>query len=142
MNGTASTTPRRLAREIAFQFLYGYLPESGSENVAFSKSEFDSFCNNFAQNMDEFAWQLVEGTGKNIPDIDALIVKLSTNWRIERMPRVDLTLLRMGGFEILYKTDVPKTVTINEMIEIAKRFGAEDSPSFVNGILDKFTKPS
>ncbi|MEW6056336.1 MAG: transcription antitermination factor NusB [Bdellovibrionota bacterium] len=134
---------RRQAREIAFQFLYGYLPEGGAgRQIDFSRSEFERFCSNFDQVGDDFAWGLVDGVGKNVPHLDSSIVQLSTNWRIERMPRVDLAILRLAAYEILFCADIPKTVSINEAIEVAKRFGAEDSASFVNGILDKLTKPS
>jgi N utilization substance protein B len=106
--------------------------------VVFEKLEFTHFCSNFRYSFDEFAWEIVEGTGKNLPVLDKAISTQSTRWRIERMPRVDLTILRMAAFEILVakKRDVPKTVAINEAIELSKRFGSEDSSSFVNGILD------
>lgn len=130
---------RRNARELAFQFLYGYL-SNASKVADFSKSEFAHFCANFGHSTDDFAWELIEGTGKNIPTIDETIAGLSTNWRIERMPRVDLTLLRLAAFEILHREDIPKTVSINEAVELAKRFGAEDSASFVNGLLDQLQK--
>lgn len=137
---------RRQARELAFQFLYGHLPESSgtaiTEPVIFRSKEFELFCGNFGQAADEFAWELAQGTGQNLPAIDATITKLSTNWRIERMPRVDLTVIRLAAFEILMRPDIPKTVAINEAVELAKRFGAEDSSSFVNGLLDKIDKPS
>lgn len=140
---TTSTTAltRRQAREVAFQFLYGHLPEK-SMAVTFERSDFEHFCSNFSQTVDEFAWALCEGTGQNVPSLDEAIAKLSTNWRLERMPRVDLTILRMAAFEVLKRTDIPKTVAINEAVELAKRFGAEDSAAFVNGILDKLDRPA
>jgi N utilization substance protein B len=67
---------------------------------------------------------------------------LSTNWRLDRMSRVDLTILRLAAQEILFRADIPKSVSINEAVELAKRFGAEDSPAFVNGLLDKIAKPT
>lgn len=137
---------RRQAREAAFQYLYGHLPEPSvpgpGKAVDLPHREFALTCEDFGQAGDEFAWELAEGTGKNLPALDELIGKLSTNWRLERMPRVDLTILRLAGFEILFRPDIPKTVSINEAVELAKRFGAEDSAAFVNGILDKFAKPS
>ena len=136
---------RRQAREIAFQFLYGNLPDAGKPHKAFTHTDFELFFKNFTPEYgepDEFAWELVEGAGKNMPTLDEAISKLSTNWRIERMPRVDLTILRLASFEILHRPDVPKTVSINEAVELAKSYGSEDSAAFVNGILDKITKPS
>lgn len=140
-NNTTSSSSRRQAREVAFQYLYGHLPEKSVETT-FSKPDFESFCSNFTVPIDEFAWEVAYGTGKNVPTIDKAIEKLSTNWRLERMPRVDLTILRLAAFEILHRGDIPKTVAINEAVELAKRFGAEDSASFVNGILDKLDKPA
>ena len=132
---------RKQAREVAFQYLYGHLSEK-SEATDFNQVEFERFCANFEQGNDDFAWDLVEGTGKNVPTIDQAIAGVSTNWRIERMPRVDLTILRLAGFEIRFRPDIPKTVSINEAVELAKRFGAEESAAFVNGILDKLDKAS
>lgn len=136
------TLTRRQARELAFQFLYGHLPLAGGKAVNFSHSDYENFCKNFAATPDEFAWELIEGTGKNVPELDRETTKLSTNWRLERMPRVDLTIIRLSSFEIRFRSDIPKVVSINEAIELAKRFGAEDSAAFVNGLLDKISKPS
>lgn len=140
MKAEKPLTGRRLAREVAFQYLYGHLPEPTSKAPVLLPSDFDEFCKNFEQKPEEFAWELVEGTGKNLPALDEAITKTSTNWRIERMSKVDLTILRLAAFEILYRPDIPKTVSINEAVELAKRFGAEDSAGFVNGLLDKFNK--
>jgi N utilization substance protein B len=131
---------RRQAREACFQFLYGHLPAPGAAATDPSESDFRHFCGNFGTAFDEFAWELASGTGQRLPAIDEQITKLSTNWRLERMSRVDLTILRLASFEILYRPDIPKNVSINEAVELAKRFGAEDSPAFVNGVLDKLVK--
>jgi N utilization substance protein B len=138
--------PRREARESVFQFLYGTLPFPGGTGnpegaIAPSRRDFDAFCESFVRHSDDFGWELASGAGQNFPAIDETISKLSTNWRLERMPRIDLTILRLSGYEILFRPDIPKTVSINEAVELAKKFGAEDSPSFVNGILDKIEKP-
>ena len=69
--------------------------------------------------------------------IDEVVQRHSPNWRIGRMSRIDRNILRLATFELLYQEDVPKKVAINEAIEVAKRFGSEDSSSFINGILDK-----
>lgn len=138
------STTRRSARETAFQFLYGMLPlpaaGGNTKECIFSHAEFASFCQSFEKNDDTFAWELVDGTGKKLPAIDLEIHSHSTNWRIERMPLVDLTALRLATFEIVFHPDIPKTVAINEAIELAKKYGAEDSPAFVNGLLDKLEK--
>ena len=135
---------RRGARETAFQFLYGAMPVASAggstpEQIV-SRENFDAFCRNFERECDDFAWVLVSGVGKNLPLLDREIHSHSTNWRIERMPFVDLTVLRLAAFEIIFLEEIPKTVAINEAIEMAKKFGAEDSPAFMNGLLDKLEK--
>jgi N utilization substance protein B len=80
------------------------------------------------------------GVFTHTAELDSAIESHSKNWRLERMPRVDLSILRLAAFEILHRTDIPKTVAINEAVELAKRFGTENSGAFINGILDKFEK--
>ena len=84
-----------------------------------------------------FARQLVTGVTKNLGEIDPLIERSSTNWRLDRMPRVDRNVLRLACFELIHSADVPTKVVINEAIELGKRYGSEESGSFINGILDK-----
>ena len=71
------------------------------------------------------------------PEIDVLIEEHSHNWRLERMQRIDRNVLRIGVFELKYATDIPRKVTINEAVELAKNFGNEASSAFINGLLDK-----
>jgi N utilization substance protein B len=85
----------------------------------------------------DFAAELVKGVTENRAAIDELLAGKSKNWSLARMARVDLSILRIAIFELLYRSDIPKNVTINEAIEVAKKFGTEDSPSFINGILDE-----
>lgn len=84
-----------------------------------------------------FAAELVNGVIAHLSEIDGRISEKSKHWSMARMARVDLNILRMAVFELLYRPDIPKNVTMNEAIEVAKRFGSEDSASFVNGILDE-----
>ncbi len=84
-----------------------------------------------------FAEELVTGVMANREEIDRRIGENSKNWSVARMSRVDLGILRIATFEFLYRGDIPKNVTINEAIEVAKKFGTEESPAFVNGILDE-----
>ena len=86
------------------------------------------------------ARELVEGTLGHRPELDELIASQAENWRLERMPAVDRNILRLAVFEMLYQTDVPKKVVLNEAIELAKRFGSDQSPRFVNGLLDGLLK--
>jgi N utilization substance protein B len=85
----------------------------------------------------EFAEALVRGTDRHLEELDAAIQEVSIHWRISRMAAVDRNILRMAAYELLHVEEVPKRVTLNEAIEIAKRYGAEDSWAFINGILDK-----
>jgi len=84
-----------------------------------------------------FANEIVLGIGRESDAIDAAIKNASEHWRIERMPRVDRNVLRVATYEILFLADIPKRVTINEAIELAKRYGDAGSASFVNGVLDR-----
>ena len=85
----------------------------------------------------EFAAQIVEEAVAHWDEIDDIIQSASRNWRIERMSQVDRNILRLASAELRRATDVPVNVIINEAVELAKEFGAEESASFVNGILDR-----
>jgi N utilization substance protein B len=87
-----------------------------------------------------FAEELILGVAENLEKIDQVIEEHSTNWALDRMARVDLSLLRMAFFELLYRPETPTSVIINEAIEIGKRFGTKETPAFVNGILDKISR--
>ena len=89
-----------------------------------------------------FATQLVLGTIEHLPTIDALITRHADNWELKRMAVVDRNILRLGTFELLHLTDVPPMVSINEAIELAKRFGDVESAKFINGVLDAIHKSS
>lgn len=85
----------------------------------------------------EFAQELVRGVLAERDAIDRKIEGASENWRLTRMPVVDRNILRIGAFELGWRTDIPASVAINEAIELAKRFGGAESRAFVNGILDR-----
>jgi N utilization substance protein B len=87
--------------------------------------------------MMEFATSLVRGVLDEKADVDARIEAASTNWRLARMPVVDRNILRLGTFELVYRTDVPASVAINEAIELGKKYGGAETRAFVNGILDR-----
>ena len=74
---------------------------------------------------------------EKIPEIDRMIDEISVGWRVSRMSRVDLTILRLAVYEMKYDDDIPVAVAINEAVELARKYGGESSPSFVNGILAK-----
>ncbi|MDE0009725.1 MAG: transcription antitermination factor NusB [Candidatus Poribacteria bacterium] len=87
-----------------------------------------------------FATQLVEGTTAHLEAIDTLLQNTSKNWKLHRMPIVDLSILRCATYEILYLNDVDPATAIDEAIEIAKSYSTPDSPKFINGILDNIRK--
>ncbi len=88
----------------------------------------------------EHAQELVRGTVDHREEIDGLIRQQADNWRLERMPAVDRNILRLAVFEMLYETEVPKLVVVDEAIELAKKYGSEHSGRFVNGLLDGLIK--
>jgi len=126
---------RTKARECALQALYQLDTSGGSAALAlagiFAHVE-------EAESADKgFAEELVHGVQGERPAIDEIIQRYSTNWKLDRMARVDRNILRLGVFELLRRGDVPVKVTLNEAVELGKKFGTEESSSFVNGVLDK-----
>ncbi len=83
-----------------------------------------------------FALELIGGVLEALPQLDGMIAAHCKNWRLQRIAKVELTVLRLSLFELLYREDVPDKVAINEGIELAKKFGDQRSGGFVNGILD------
>jgi N utilization substance protein B len=138
---------RRKGRELALQVLYQLDVQDKLGPGAEGHAALELFWKSFARGGDDFegadeqdrafANALIEGVRKNLPVIDEAIRKASRNWRLERMARVDRNLLRLAVYELTFEKDVPPKAAINEAIEIAKRFGTAESPSFVNGILDR-----
>ncbi len=94
------------------------------------------------QDVKAFADQLFTGTLQHLPEIDGLIGAHADNWNMNRMAVIDRNILRLGVFELRYLDDVPSKVCINEAIELAKRFGDEESGKFINGVLDAIHKKS
>ncbi|MDR4499712.1 MAG: transcription antitermination factor NusB [Candidatus Scalindua sp.] len=125
---------RTQSREIALQALY-QLEIRGDEILR----EIDSFCKN--QNPDDEIWKfaslLVKGCFQVIHEIDKKIVSVSENWSLHRMPVIDKSILRLACYELFYLDDIPPKVSINEAIDLAKKYSTEKSGLFVNGILDK-----
>lgn len=124
---------RSRAREIALQVLY-----EDDLNPGRDPELADVFLRNRLQDaaVIDFARQLINGVRRNRVELDAILARTADNWSVARMAATDRNVLRIGAFEILY-SDTPERVAINEALELAKRFGAKQSPQFVNGILDK-----
>ena len=99
---------------------------------------FDLICKNFLakKTVPPFARELVFGVSEKRVELDRMIRQSSRNWRLERMPRLDRSILRMAVFEILHREDIPPKVSIDEAVELGKRFGNVESGKFINGILD------
>ena len=129
---------RRQGRTLAFQVLFGlgFVPQEGEAAVrlAFRRNPAVEECE--LEDAKTFASQLVQGVTDNLAEIDKVIGKHSDHWKIGRIGKVELAILRLSLFEILHRSDIPLKVAINEAIELAKGFGDENSRSFVNGILD------
>ena len=125
---------RREGRELALQLLYALElnPIKLQDMLQLFREN-----SNVAMEARNFAEELVTGVAANRAAIDKRIVEKSRNWAITRMDKVDLNILRMSVFELMFCDDIPRNVTINEAIEVAKKFGTEDSPSFINGMLDE-----
>jgi N utilization substance protein B len=133
---------RRKAREAAVQMLY-QMDASGIDAAAAIELYWRYLAS--PVDRDEFADQLVLGFGREREAIDEKIRAVSKHWRLERMAWVDRNIIRLGAYELLHVADIPSRVTLNETVELAKRFGNEESPAFVNGVLDRIaddvTKP-
>lgn len=137
---------RRADREQAFQILYGlnYMEATGEPQLRFAFAQWP----NPAIPVDKreeiaiieacrgFAWELVHGVWKNLAELDEVIARHSRHWRVERIARIELTILRLGLYEMLHRPDIPPKVAINEAVELAKQYGDGNSRGFVNGILD------
>ncbi len=128
---------RRRARELALQYLYqwDFHGEKGKEVAdLFWESRNDG------PQIKSFAESLLKGIDGNREEIDRKIEAQSSHWKLYRMSRVDRSILRLATYEILFCPDIPPKVSIDEAIEIAKKFGTSESSSFINGILDQVNK--
>ncbi len=125
---------RTKARELALQFLYQL--DLRGESVVEDLVDFLGFSTKDRQ-CQEFALRLITGTKDLRPEIDEILTKVARNWDLKRMATIDRNILRMALFEILYCEDIPPKVSINEAIELGKRFSTANSGSFINGILDR-----
>jgi N utilization substance protein B len=85
----------------------------------------------------DYADTVARGVAGELAQVDEAVRKASTNWRLERMARVDRNVLRLGAWELLHSQAVPRAVILDEAVELAKRFGSEESSAFVNGVLDR-----
>ncbi len=125
---------RRKGRELALQALY-QMEITGDT----SAEVLESFLSHFEGNgkAKDFARRLISGVATNKEEIDRIIDRSAENWKLNRMAKVDLMILRMATYELLFCPDIPMNVSLDEAIEIGKRYGSADSPTFINGVLDQ-----
>ena len=130
---------RTLSREIALKILYA--SEITGEPVDDAARK---FWENEVIGGDEvktYAEMLVSGVGSHLEEIDSAISRFAANWEIGRMATIDRNIIRIAAFELMFLDDIPPKVAMNEAIEIAKKYGDKDSGKFVNGILDRISRP-
>jgi len=126
---------RREARENAMKLLY---------QVQIQKDDIEEQIDRFIDEHEitreqdkEYLLDVVNGVIKNVEELDSLIAKHAKGWTIQRMPKVDLAIMRLSCFEMKYRNDIPVNVSINEAVELAKKYSGEQSKTFVNGVLGK-----
>jgi len=129
---------RRKAREYALQILF----QIDFTEKKIERRDLEEFWSDKKDVSDvkEFAEELVIGTLDKLDEIDKIVESLAENWLLKRMAAVDRNILRFAAYEILYRKDIPPAVTINEALEIAKKYSSLDSASFLNGVLDRLAK--
>ncbi|MCF8092954.1 MAG: transcription antitermination factor NusB [Desulfotignum sp.] len=128
---------RRQSRELALQALF-FLDMNASGDF---QADMDAFCREnettLTPTVKPFFMDLVRGVMAESQKIDPFLEKYSRNWKVSRMPAVDRNIMRIATFELLERMDIPPSVTINEAVDIAKKYSTRDSGPFVNGILDQ-----
>jgi len=128
---------RRHARISAFQALYAWEESHSDTEELLAMAWLDK---EPGENERTFASLIISGTLENLLEIDQTIQLNLNSWTLDRLSRIDLAILRMSTYALLFQKDVPATVTIDEAVEIAKQFGSPESYRFVNGVLDGILK--
>lgn len=129
---------RRNLREQVFYLLFRVEFNSAEDMPEQLRLFFEDADKEFAQEDRTYITNKYSAVSEKIPEIDKMIDERTENWDVTRMGKVELTVLRLAVYEMLYDEDIPETVAINEAVEIAKKFGQEASGSFINAILAKF----
>lgn len=128
---------RRQSRELALQFIYGF--DLNRIDLEKALREFPGW-GQANREVDKFARELMAGTAARLEELDKIISVHTPNWNLERIALVDKCILRLAIYEIYYREDIPPLVSINEAIEIAKKFSGDQAGAFINGILDKINQ--
>ena len=126
---------RRRSREHALKILY--MSDIRGENPIDLIDEYWTMNENEEQDVKNFAEKIVKGVFENKENIDKKISSTIVNWDFNRLGVIDRNILRIGTYELLFEETIPAAVSINEAIETAKKYGTEDSPKFINGVLHK-----
>jgi transcription antitermination protein NusB len=131
----AQFAQRRDGRVAALQYLYAWSLNS-PKNIA---EDLRVFFETLEQPREHYAFgeELIHGTIEHIADIDTRIKGLAHNWEFDRIAKIDLAILRLAMFEMIYRKDIPPVVSINEAIDLSKQFSNADAKRFINGILDR-----
>lgn len=130
---------RRKSREIATRLIF---------EMSINKESYVDIIENFRENTEEkiedidfeYVIRVLKGVSENEAQINETISKYLVKWKLERLPKMNLAILKMATYEILFDEDIPNKVTINEAIELAKRYGDDNAPSFINGVLNNLIK--
>ncbi|MDD3656780.1 MAG: transcription antitermination factor NusB [Atribacterota bacterium] len=133
---------RRVAREMALKILFqvDLVHCNVNEASSYTFQIEDLLQCNDSDSIISFSQDLVKGVLANLNEIDALIRKHANNWSLERMANIDRNILRIAIYEIVFIDNIPKSVSINEAVELAKKYSTENSFGFVNGVLGKVEK--
>ncbi|MPN24285.1 Transcription antitermination protein NusB [bioreactor metagenome] len=130
---------RRKSREIAMQLLF---------EMSINKEDYSFIIQNFKENSDlelqdidfQYIERILRGFQVNGKEIDSTIEKYLVKWKLERLPKMNLAILRMATCELLFEEDIPERVSVNEAIELAKTYGDDNAPSFINAVLNNLVK--
>ncbi|HAR87034.1 MAG TPA: transcription antitermination factor NusB [Clostridium sp.] len=130
---------RRKSREIATRLIF---------EMSINKESYVDIIENFRENTEEkiedidfeYVIRVLKGVSENEAQINETITNYLVKWKLERLPKINLAILKMATYEILFDEDIPNKVTINEAIELAKRYGDDNAPSFINGVLNNLIK--
>ena len=139
--GRSFKSSRRKGRILAFQALYSWDANKSKEtSIPEELLDFSWASQALDEELSAFSRLLVSGTIENIDAVDNMIQKHLDNWELKRLNKVDLAILRMSAYTLLFQTDMPPSIVIDEAIDISKEFGTDDSYRFVNGVLDGIRK--
>ena len=127
---------RRISREHAMKLLYQF--QVRNDDI---KEQVDDYLSESEENISDiekdYFLDVVHGVMNNLDNIDSLIKKHAKGWSVERMPKVDLAIMRLAVYELMFRKDIPWNVSINEAVELAKKYGGDQSKAFINGVLGK-----